>query len=125
MMADTNRPAASIGISDTDTDTKPTTPALPKTATVNLTAPDGSLIYIVAERKGDAAKTYVITTGADRKSARGMTEHHASFEAAKAHIEKLARSAEKLGAKRKVTRRGFVAKPDAFASLAAIIKAKK
>ena len=102
-------------------------PQAPKTATITLTA-NGSTMAIVAERKGDGAKTYVITTGPDKKSARGMTEEHASFEAAKAATEKLAAKAEKLGWKRREARRGFVAKADDFSTLPpapAAPKAKK
>jgi hypothetical protein len=45
-----------------------------------------------------------------------MTEAHATLEAAKAATEKLAKAAVKLGWTRKEVRRGFVVKPDAFAT---------
>lgn len=117
MMTQTNEP---IDSTTTGTDTK----ALPKSATITLTA-SGATMSIVAERKGDGARTYVITTGADKKSARGLTESHATFEAAKKRTEKLATDAAKLGWERKQKRQGFVARPDAFTAIPAPPKAKK
>ena len=119
-------------VTETTTETKTETPvaAIPKpqqTATITLTA-NGSTMAIVAERKAERARTYVITTDADKKSARGMTEPHATFEAAKVAIEKMAKAAVKAGWKRKEARRGFVAKADAFTALPApppVAKAKK
>lgn len=93
-----------------------TAPKLAKTATITLTA-NGSTMSIVAERKGDGARTYVITTDVDKTSKRGMTESHPTFEAAKAATEKMAAKAEKLGWKRREARRGFVAKADDFSAL--------
>ena len=94
-------------------------PKLPKTATVTLDA-NGATMAIVAERKADgSAKAYVITTDAAKKSERGMTTAHESFEAAKAATEKMAKAAEKLGWKRRQARKGFVAKADAFTALPA------
>jgi hypothetical protein len=121
MMTQENESPATTAVSDA----KAAAPATPKSATITLTAADGSVMAIVAERKGDGAKSYVLTTGADKKTSRGMTEEHATFDAAKAATEKLAKSATKLGWQRKVTRKGFVAKPDAFSSLPAAPKAKK
>lgn len=118
---------------NTENTTEPTAtstaaPKLPKTATITLNA-NGATMAIVAERKGDGtAKSYVITTDADKKSTRGMTETHATFEAAKAATEKTAAKAEKLGWKRRAPRPGFVSRPDAFTSLPtppAAAKAKK
>lgn len=94
-------------------------PKLPKTATITLTGPNDTQLQIVAERTKDAARTYVITTDAAKKSTRGMTEPAASFEAAKKHTEKLAMQAVKLGWKRREARRGFVAKADDFNALPA------
>lgn len=90
-----------------------------KSATVTLHATDGSTMYIIAERKQDVARTYVITTDTAKKSSRGLTETHADFETAKAHLQTLAATAAPLGWKRKTAGRGFVAKPDAFATLPA------
>ena len=99
--------------------------APPQTATITLTA-NGSVMSIVAERKADGgARTYIITTDAAKKSERGMTEHHTTFEAAKAAIATRATQAEKLGWTRRTARRGFVAKPDAFTALPAAPKAKR
>jgi hypothetical protein len=114
----------------TETTSVATTPATPKpqTSTITLTAHDGATLQLVAERKGQGGRSYVITTGADKKSQRGMTETHATFEAAKAAADKMAKASEKLGWKRNEARRGFVAKPDAFTTLPApppVAKAKK
>jgi hypothetical protein len=58
-------------------------PKLAKTATITLRASDGlSTIQIVAERKADGARTYVLTTGADKKTARGMSASHPTWDAA-------------------------------------------
>ena len=115
--------------SDASETTTPTTrAAAPKpqqTATITLNGPNEATLQIVAERKGEAARTYIITTGADKKSTRGMTEQHPTFEAAKKATEKMAAQAVKIGWKRKEARRGFVAKPDAFSTLPAPPKAKK
>jgi len=119
MMTETN-PTASIAITDTDSKT----PALPKSSTITLTAPNGATMLIVAERKGDAARTYVITTE-NKKSVRGMTEQHATFEAAQLATSKIAKAAEKLGWLRKQKRQGFAPKPDAFSTLPPAPKAKK
>src|SRR5688572_1235217 len=103
------------------TETAPTKAATPKpqqTATVTLHV-HGSTMQIVAERKGEGARTYVITTDAAKKSSRGLTESHPTFEAAKAATEKMAKAAVKLGWQRREARRGFVAKPDAFTALPA------
>ena len=109
----------------TDTTTTAKTPKPQQSATITLNGADGATLQLVAERKGDAARTYVITTGADKKSQRGMTEPHATFEAAKAATEKMAKAAEKLGWKRRAARKGFTPKPDAFSTLPAPAKAKK
>lgn len=99
---------------------------LQRTSTITLGASDKSLMQIVAERKPDgSAKTYVVTTDADKKSARGMTESHSDLEVAKQLINSLAEKAEKLGWVRRSAGRAFVAKPDAFASLPAAPKARK
>ena len=89
---------------------------LQKTATITLHAADKAVMQIVAERKGDGARTYVLTTGDDKKTLRGMTEVHADFAAAQKHAAKLAAQAAKLGWTRRV-RPVFAAKPDAFSTL--------
>jgi hypothetical protein len=97
-------------------------PKLPKTTTITLRAGDG-VMQIVAERKADGARTYVLNTDADKKTTRGMTENHPTFEAAKAATEKMAAKAVKLGWQRREARRAFVAKPDAFSDIPAPPKA--
>lgn len=115
MMTDTTtEPTVAAG----NTTAKATAPKLPKTATVTFIA-NGASMQIVAERKGNGAKVYVVTTDANKKSARGLTESVATFEAAKATTEKLAAKAEKLGWARRAARRGFVAKADDFSTLPA------
>ena len=104
------------------TETTAHAPKLAKTATITLRATDGSVMYIVAERKSDGARTYVTTTDANKKTARGMTETHANFDAARAAIAASAGKAEKLGWTRKVAGRGFVVKSDAFSALPAAPK---
>jgi len=118
-------PQKEAHMTTTETTTEPTTPKMPKSATITLHAADGSRIQICAERKGDGARSFVITTGVDKKSLRGMSETHPTFEAAKAAIAKLAREAEKRGWVRKVAGRHFVAKPDAFTSMPSAPKGKK
>jgi len=99
--------------------TTPKAPKLPQTSTLTLTA-NGATLQIVAERKGDGARTYVLTTdAATKKTTRGMTANHPSFEAAKKSIAEQAVKAEKLGWQRKTVVRGFTPKPDAFSSLPA------
>lgn len=101
----------------------PTAPKVPQSSTITLTA-NGSTLQLVAERKADgSARTYVLTTDANKKTARGMTESHASFDAAKAAIATSAAKAEKLGWSRRVAGRKFVARPDAFTALPAVPKA--
>jgi ribosomal protein L18 len=109
---------ASVAVAvDTTNDTTTQEPKAPaKTATITLTAPGGT-VQIVAERKGEGARVYVITTDTEKKSARGMTASHQSFEAAKAASEKMAAKAVKMGWTRTVRRAAFTPKPDAFTSL--------
>lgn len=102
----------------TETATTGSAPKLAKTSTITLTA-NGSSMSIVAERRAEGARTYVITTDANKKSERGMTSQHPTFDAAKSAIEKMADKAEKLGWRRPAARRGFVARPDSFAVLPA------
>jgi hypothetical protein len=106
----------------TDTTTETAAPKLAKTATITLHASDGSTMQIVAERTKDAAKTYVLLTDADKKTSRGLTENHDTFEAAKAAIAVSAAKAEKLGWTRRAIAKGFAPKPDAFSSLPAAPK---
>ena len=113
----------------TETETTPTpatpTPVAQKSATITLRAADGSTMQICAERKGDGAKTYVITTGVDKKSARGMSMAHESWDAAVACTAATAEVAAKLGWTRRVAGRMFTPKPDAFSSPPKAPKGKK
>ena len=119
MMTEINN---AIGLSDAG---NTETPALPKSSTITLTAP-GATMSIVAERKADGARTYVLMADDKGKnSKRGMSETHATFEAAVAAIAKIASDAVKKGWVRKVNRAGFQPRPDAFSTLPAAPKVKK
>jgi hypothetical protein len=97
----------------------------PRTATITMAA-NGATLQLVAERQADeSARTYVITTDAAKKTERGMTHKHATFEAALAAIANSAAKAETLGWVRRVAGRGFATKPDAFTALPAAPKPKK
>jgi len=109
---------------ETETAIVDTTPKLPKTATITLRADDGlTTMQRVVERQADGARTYVITTDIDKKTARGMTASHASFEVAKAYSETLATKAVKAGWHRREARPAFVKKLDAFSDIPAPPKA--
>ena len=92
-----------------------TEPKLAKTATITLHAADGSTMQIIAERKGNAARTYIITTDTAKKSARGMTQDHDSFEVAVAASQKALDAAKKLDPSHGW--QAFQPKPDAFSSI--------
>jgi hypothetical protein len=97
---------------------KPRIASAAKTATATLRGVDGSVMTIVAERKADeSARTYVLLCDATKKTTRGCTETHTSFEAARKAISIRAAEAEKLGWYRKPTAHFFTAKADAFAAL--------
>jgi hypothetical protein len=89
-----------------------------KTSTITLTA-HGSTLQIIAERWKDSARSYVIVTDPEKKSTRGLTKIHATFEEAQAAIASSAKHAVKIGWTRKVAGRVFQAKPDAFSSIPA------
>ena len=95
-----------------------------KTATITLHAADGSQMQIVAERQGEAARTYVIVTK-DKKSSRGLTAQHPSWDAAVTSTAATAKSAVKLGWTRREAGKRFAPKPDAFATLPPAPKAGK
>ena len=102
---------------------KPTTgrnDATAKTASITLRA-NGAVLSLLAMRKGDGTVvTSVTTKGADKKTARGMTEVHKSMDAARAHLEALVKSAAKLGWQR--GQFAMAARPDAFSTLPAAPK---
>ena len=95
-----------------------------KSATITLRA-SGSTMRLFALRKGDDTATTFVTTTEDatKKTQRGMTEQHPSFEAARAAIVALAEKAPKQGWTRPTVGRAFVPKPDAFSQLPAAPKA--
>ena len=98
---------------NTNTTTKP---AIAKSASITLRA-NGAVMTLLAVRTGSGGTTTVTTKAPGEKSARGMTEQHKTFEAAKARLDVLAKDAEKTG----WVRGKFQAatKPDAFKSLPA------
>jgi hypothetical protein len=114
-----------MSANETAVTTETAKPKTPKTMAITLTA-NGTTMRIRARRKRDGtAETFVTTTDAAKKTERGMTETHPSFEAATASIAASATKAEKLGWTRKVVGRVFVAKPDAFSTLPAPPKKTK
>lgn len=118
-----NTTQATATVPDTTTPTTVGTAKLPKTTAITLKA-NGTTLTLLARRLPDGtAETFVTTTDPDKKTTRGMTEKHATFEAAKVAIAASASKAEKLGWVRRAAGRGFVAKPDAFATLPTVPKA--
>lgn len=90
----------------------------PKSARITLTASGSRLTLFAMRRPDGTATTYIATTDvATKKTTRGMTEKHTTFEVAKTAVGKRAVEAEKLGWHRAARRSGFVAKPDAFSSI--------
>lgn len=127
-----NRHRTKVSMKKTDattpteaTDDSTPAPAEPKSATITLRAADGSSMQIVAERRADGARTYVITTDPEKKTSRGMTAVHSSWDKAVASTAATAKAAEKLGWVRRVAGRKFAPKPDAFSTLPAASAAPK
>jgi hypothetical protein len=95
-----------------------TTKAPPKSQTITLTAPGGTLQLIAERRADDSARPYAISTDtATKKSARGLTQLHPTFALAQKCIADLALKAAKAGWSRRVAGRKFVARPDAFTTI--------
>lgn len=92
-----------------------------KSASITLRANGATLTLLATLRADGSAVTTVTTRGADKKLSKGMTQTHATMDAAKAHLATLAKDAEKLGWKRGA--RVVAAKPDAFSKLPAAPKA--
>jgi hypothetical protein len=91
----------------------------PKTSHITLTSTGAKLILLAQARPDGTGTTYAATTDlTTKKTTRGMTKNHATFDAAKAEISRMAVAAEKLGWARP-EREGFSAKPDAFNTLLA------
>lgn len=92
---------------------------------VTLDGAAGAQLRLVAQRKPDgSAVTYVVQvtkTGTKKTSTRGMTTKHASLDAARAAVEKMATeaAAPKLGWTRKERKAGFTPHPDSFSTLPA------
>src|SRR5687767_14612032 len=83
----------------------------PKSARISLTANGSQLTLFAIRKAGNTAATFAVTTDlATKKAARGMTQKHATFEAATGAIAKQAVQAEKLGWLRKAAGRRFVQK---------------
>jgi len=95
-----------------------TTTKATKTSSITLRS-GTAILMLLATRKDDGGAVTTVTQkdGPDAKTQRGMTETHKTFEIARAHLETLAKQAEKLGWKRGVF--APVAKPNAFSALPA------
>jgi hypothetical protein len=96
------------------------TPTVAKSARITLTSRDSQqrLTLFAVRRDDDTANTFVVTSDvATKKTARGMTEKHATFADAQSAIAKHAQQAEKLGWLRNAAQHHFRSKPDAFSSL--------
>ena len=93
-----------------------------KTSSITLRA-DGAVLMLLAVRKENGTAVTTVTTKheGESRASRGMTETHKSMDAAKAHLESLAKSATALGWKRGTFT--VTAKPDAFSQLPAAPKA--
>jgi hypothetical protein len=103
----------------TATTDQKTAPA--KSASVTLRA-NGSTLMLIGTLKTDGSVITTVTTrDADKKLTKGMTETHASMDAAKAHLAGLAEKAEKLGWQRRG--RVVASRPDAFSKLPVAPKA--
>lgn len=100
----------------------------PKRASLRLVAGDGAnatVLMIMARRiSGNRGQTVVTTIDANKKSTRGMTTRHDTFELAVAALHRLAADAAKKGWQRR-ERSGFKPRPDSFAVLPAPPKASK
>jgi hypothetical protein len=100
----------------------------PRTARITLNAQGARLVLMAQARPDGTGTTYAATTDlSTKKTTRGMTKSHTTFDVAKGEIAKMAVAAEKLGWVRPA-RKGFTATPDAFNNLpspkAAPLKAK-
>jgi hypothetical protein len=84
-----------------------------------LRAGANTLVLLAVKGPDGAVVTTVTTRDAEKRATRGMTEQHASMDAAKAHLVKLAEQVTKLGWQRGA--RG-TPKPDAFSKLPAPAK---
>ncbi len=95
-------------------ETKPEAP--PKSRTVTLADPAGTVLRIIAERRRDGAVTFAVHT-VGKKNSRGVTERHATWEGATIHQDKLAARAVKDGWVQRQQAGGFARKADAFTEL--------
>ncbi len=99
----------------------------PKTARITLNSP-GSRLTLMAVRRADGTATTFATTldVESKKTTRGMSAKHETFDTAKAAIAKQAQDAEKVGWSRRAPSagRGFVARPDGFSTIPPAPKSK-
>ena len=96
----------------------PVEPKQAKSFTISLrSAVDSSYLNLCVERTANGARSYVQVISADKKSSRGMSATHSSFDEAKDAMVLRATEAVKLGWQRPASAKGFAPKPDAFASL--------
>ena len=96
----------------------------PRSARLTLTSLGAKLVLMAIARPDGTGTTYAATTDlTTKKTTRGMTKSHPTFNAAVDEMARMATAASKIGWERPV-RRGFVAKPDAFSTLPAARKPK-
>jgi hypothetical protein len=102
--------------------TKQTDPKSPaKSASITLRANGTMLLLLATLKENGTVVTQVTTRDAEKKTTRGMTQSHKSMDVARAHLEALAKAAEKAGWVR--GKFAAPAKPDAFSQLPAPPKA--
>ena len=97
-------------------------PATPqaKTSRITLNAPGSRLTLMAVRRADGAAVSFATTLDVEtKKTTRGMSAKHETFDSAKLAIAKQAQDAEKVGWSRRAPSagRGFVARPDAFSAI--------
>jgi hypothetical protein len=90
----------------------------PKTTRITLNAPGSRLTLMAVRRRDGSGASFATTTDIEtKKTTRGMTETHESFDVAQAAIARRADEAEKLGWSRRMSKGGFAARPDAFSAI--------
>jgi hypothetical protein len=94
------------------TETQETAQKLAKSVTIGLRAGASRMRLVAHRRRDGSARTFCAVT-TDKKTTRGMSAMHESFQEATVHLAVLAEKAEKLGWSRGAAG-GYSAKPDAF-----------
>ena len=90
-----------------------------RTTRITLHSEGAKLVLMAQSRPSGEATTYAATTDlTTKKTTRGMTKHHTTFDAAALELGAMLRNAQKIGWQKSV-RKGFTAKPDAFSTMPA------